>query len=37
MTSGQGYFTMEFAHYEEAPQPIVDKVTAEYRKAKGVE
>ncbi|MDR1857435.1 MAG: elongation factor G [Desulfovibrio sp.] len=34
MTAGQGFFTMEFAHYEEAPQPVVDKVTAEHKKAK---
>ena len=26
MTGGQGFFTMEFAHYEEAPQPIADRV-----------
>ena len=31
MTGGQGFFTMEFAHYEEAPQPIVDKVIAEHK------
>ncbi len=31
MTAGQGFFTMEFAHYEEAPQPIVDKVIAEHK------
>lgn len=35
ITGGQGVFTMEFDHYEEAPQPIVDKVIAEYQKAKG--
>lgn len=29
MTSGQGSFTMEFDHYEEAPQPIMEKVIAE--------
>jgi elongation factor G len=37
MTGGQGVFTMEFAHYEEAPPPVVEKVTAEYRQAKGGE
>lgn len=37
MTGGQGVFTMEFDHYEEAPQPIVDKVVAEHQKAKGAE
>lgn len=37
MTGGQGVFTMEFDHYEEAPQPVVDKVVAEYRKARGEE
>ena len=30
MTGGQGVFTMEFDHYEEAPQPVVDKVIAEH-------
>ncbi len=30
MTGGQGFFTMEFDHYEEAPQPIVEKVIAEH-------
>ncbi|MDR2488851.1 MAG: elongation factor G [Desulfovibrio sp.] len=34
MTGGQGSFTMEFSHYEEAPQPVVEKVVAEYRKTK---
>lgn len=33
MTAGQGFFTMEFAHYEEAPQPVADKVIAEHQKA----
>ena len=33
ITGGQGVFTMEFDHYEEAPQPIVDKVIAEHQKA----
>ena len=37
MTGGQGVFTMEFDHYEEAPQPVVDKVIAEHGKANGVE
>lgn len=34
MTGGQGFFTMEFDHYEEAPQPVVDKVVAEHEKHK---
>lgn len=34
MTGGQGFFTMEFDHYEEAPKPVVDKVVAEHNKAK---
>ena len=33
MTGGQGVFTMELAHYEEAPQPVVDKVVAENKSA----
>ena len=37
MTGGQGVFTMEFAHYEEAPPPVVDKVVAEYKKSRGEE
>ena len=37
ITGGQGVFTMEFDHYGEAPQPIVDKVIAEYQKTKGEE
>ncbi|MDR2572913.1 MAG: elongation factor G [Desulfovibrio sp.] len=37
MTGGQGFFTMEFAHYEEAPQPVAEKVIAEYQKSKSVE
>ena len=37
MTGGQGVFTMEFDHYEEAPQPVVDKVIAEHGKANGGE
>ena len=35
MTAGQGFFTMDFAHYEEAPQPVADKVIAEHRQAAG--
>jgi elongation factor G len=31
MTGGQGGFTMEFSHYEEAPSPVTEKVTAAYR------
>ncbi len=34
MTGGQGFFTMAFDHYEEAPQPVVDKVVAEYQASK---
>ena len=34
MTGGQGFFTMEFDHYEEAPQPVVDKVVADYQASK---
>ncbi len=26
MTSGQGYFTQHFSHYEEVPSQIADKV-----------
>lgn len=26
MTGGQGFFTMEFDHYEEAPQPVAEQV-----------
>ena len=33
MTGGQGVFTMEFDHYEEAPPPVADKVIAEHRKS----
>jgi elongation factor G len=29
MTSGQGYFTQEFSHYEEVPAHIADKVVKE--------
>ncbi len=32
LTGGQGVFTMEFDHYDEAPQPVVDKVIAEHQK-----
>ncbi|MBO5490554.1 MAG: elongation factor G, partial [Desulfovibrio sp.] len=31
MTGGQGFFTMEFDHYEEAPQPVAEKVIAEHK------
>lgn len=34
MTGGQGVFTMEFDHYEEAPPPVTEKVVAEYQKAR---
>lgn len=34
ITGGQGVFTMEFDHYEEAPAPIVEKIVAEYHKAR---
>ena len=34
MTGGQGLFLMEFDHYDEAPQPVVDKVVAEYQQTK---
>ena len=34
MTGGQGSFTMEFSHYDEAPQPVTEKVVAEYKKTK---
>lgn len=37
MTGGQGFFTMEFAHYEEAPQPVAEKVIAEYQKNKAAD
>jgi elongation factor G len=37
MTGGQGFFTMEFDHYEEAPQPVVDKVVAEHEAARSSE
>jgi len=35
MTGGQGVFTMEFDHYEEAPPPVVEKVVAEYKATHG--
>ncbi|MDR1051517.1 MAG: elongation factor G [Deltaproteobacteria bacterium] len=31
MTGGRGSFTMEFAHYDEAPVQIKDKVISEYK------
>ncbi len=31
MTGGQGVFTMEFSHYEEAPPPVTEKVVAEHK------
>ncbi|MCL1915844.1 MAG: elongation factor G [Desulfovibrionaceae bacterium] len=34
MTSGQGVFTAEFSHYEEAPPPVTEKVVAEYQKVR---
>ena len=37
MTGGQGVFTMEFDHYEEAPPPVTEKVVAEYQKTRKVE
>ncbi len=37
ITGGQGVFTMEFDHYEEAPQPVVDKVVAAHQAAKAGE
>ena len=32
MTSGQGYFTQKFAHYEEVPPPVAQKVISERQK-----
>jgi elongation factor G len=29
MTQGRGWYTIEFARYEQAPQPVADKVIAE--------
>lgn len=37
MTGGQGFFTMEFDHYEEAPQPVADKVIAAHEAARSAE
>lgn len=37
MTGGQGFFTMEFDHYEEAPQPVADKVIAAHDAARTAE
>lgn len=37
LTGGQGVFTMEFDHYEEAPAPVVEKVVAEYQKSRETE
>ncbi len=37
LTGGQGIFTMEFAHYDDAPQPVVEKIIAEYQSAKEAE
>ncbi|MDR2825950.1 MAG: elongation factor G [Deltaproteobacteria bacterium] len=37
MTAGQGVFTAEFSHYEEAPAPIIEKVVAEYQLVKKVD
>ncbi|MFW5489539.1 MAG: elongation factor G [Desulfovibrio sp.] len=34
MTGGQGVFTMEFDHYEDAPPPVAEKIIEEYRKSK---
>ncbi len=37
MTGGQGVFTMEFSHYEEAPAPVSEKVTSEFKREKDEE
>ena len=37
MTGGQGFFTMEFDHDEEAPQPVAEKVIAEHEAARAAE
>jgi elongation factor G len=37
MTAGQGVFTAEFSHYEEAPAPVIEKVVAEYQAVKQAE
>ena len=34
MTSGQGYFTQQFSHYEELPAPIADKVIKQRQEEK---
>jgi len=34
MTSGQGFYTREFSHYEEVPREITEKVVAEILKSK---
>jgi elongation factor G len=31
VTAGRGYFTFEFARYEEAPRNVADKVIADYK------
>ncbi|MBQ9537591.1 MAG: elongation factor G [Desulfovibrionaceae bacterium] len=33
ITGGQGFFTMEFDHYEEAPQPVAEQVIKEHAQA----
>jgi elongation factor G len=37
MTGGQGVFTAEFSHYEEAPPQIAEKVVAEYQRNRKAE
>ena len=34
ITGGQGFFTMEFDHYEEAPQQVVEQVIKEHENSK---
>ncbi|HEX9890592.1 MAG TPA: elongation factor G, partial [Actinomycetota bacterium] len=34
ITGGRGVFTMTFAHYEEVPQHLADKIIAEAQKEK---
>jgi elongation factor G len=34
MTAGQGEFTMEFSHYDEAPAQVREKIIAEANAAK---
>ncbi len=34
ITGGQGFFTVEFDHYEEAPQPVAEQVIKEHAQAK---